>query len=224
MKSFYLCLLLIAFLFPSHSPSQSFKKKPVGELLLLLEAFYPSDRWNAVRLLEDHLDNPKVLTALQEFLIREPNPVVRRFVVKALEKSPLTDVEIYQNLITVLLEGTQISARRNAASALGEFEFKAPPVIEALVKVLEETDSTLRQNAIDSLGEIKSNQPIVLEALVKILLEDPEDKIRQSAAIALGHTDSLEAEEILNKTSLEDPSSMVRLSARFALKKINDEW
>lgn len=98
---------------------------------------------------------------------------------------------------------------------LKAFEKLGPKVYETIEKAIEGTDAILRRNCAIAIGEMKEERGLDLCIL---LMEDPDDKVRMSAAESLGEFPCLKAHTILTK-ALKDSSTGVRNSAIGALAK-----
>jgi HEAT repeat protein len=123
--------------------------------------------------------------------------------------------------------------RRSAAFALGKLGGQALDSLPRLVKALEDADPTVRDASAYALGEIcaalAENPNAVGQwektgaALTAALARDPDERVRRSAAFALGSQgrNAAPAQDSLRK-ALKDKDAIVRQQAARALGRMGD--
>jgi HEAT repeat protein len=130
------------------------------------------------------------------------------------------------------LNNPNASVRRSAAFALGRMGEDANGTVTQLVRRLQEdTDAGVRDMAASAIGDIaralKDNNASVWRkssgTLVQLVKNDPSERVRRSAAYALGTfgPQAAEAAEHLIK-ALGDDNPSVRQNAAWALGQIGD--
>jgi HEAT repeat protein len=130
------------------------------------------------------------------------------------------------------LNNPNASVRRSAAFALGRMGEDVRGVVTQLVRRLQEdTDAGVRDRAASAVGDIaralKDNNATVWRKssgiLVQLLKDDPSERVRRSAAYALGAfgPQAAAAAEHLIK-ALGDDNPSVRQNAAWALGQIGD--
>ncbi len=130
------------------------------------------------------------------------------------------------------LSNSDASVRRSAAFALGRMGEEGRSAVSQLVKRLQEdTDAGVRDMAASAIGDIARalNDNNAAEwkkcggILVKLLTEDPSERVRRSAAYALGAfgSQATGATEALIK-ALGDDSASVRQNAAWALGRMGE--
>jgi HEAT repeat protein len=130
------------------------------------------------------------------------------------------------------LRSPQAPARRSAAFALGRMGVDARGAVPELVRRLQEdSDAGVRDMAASALGDIarslQDNRAEVWDKsggmLVRVLKDDPSERVRRSAAYALGAfgPQAAGATETLKK-ALGDDKATVRQNAAWALGQIGE--
>jgi len=130
------------------------------------------------------------------------------------------------------LNNPDASVRRSAAFALGRMGEEARGAVSQLVRRLhEDTDAGARDMAASAIGDIaralQNNNATVWEKsggiLLKLLKDDPSERVRRSAAYALGvfGPQAAGAVEALIK-ALRDADASVRQNAAWALGQIGE--
>jgi len=133
-------------------------------------------------------------------------------------------LEFKESLAPDLSSGGQIrklesywpSRRRVAAKDLAQFSGEAEKVVPALVKALRDSDQEVRLNATESLKIFGEKSKAAGAAVTEILKQDPDGKIRASAAALLGVIKGRDAVPILIE-ALDDRDLAVRLEATRSL-------
>jgi len=120
-------------------------------------------------------------------------------------------------LIGKLEKGTA-AARYTAANKLGKLGDSS--AIDPLIDALDDEDDKVRDNVIFALGELGAVK--AAPRLIRLLKSDGNDRIRKSAAKALGMMRVADAVDVLI-TSLNDADFRVRKSAARALGRIGDK-
>ena len=141
---------------------------------------------------------------------RDPEPIV---VQPAVRVAP----EAVDAIVPLISGGSSMESRANAARAAGIL--RARPAIPELQKALKSRDETIALEAvrsIEKIGDLNAGPSLVP------MLRDPNKKIREAAAEAVGQLRVREAVEDLNMMVRGDRDKDVQRTALTALAKIPD--
>ncbi|MTJ50426.1 HEAT repeat domain-containing protein [Dolichospermum sp. UHCC 0259] len=161
---------------------------------------------------------PALLIAL-----KDENPGVRLWVVRALENLQNNSESVLQGLLTLLKDDDYwVGVADCAAKALSKLGNASEAVQQELLLCLKNDSYQVRSKAAEVLGNLGDCSQLVIEALL-LKLEDPEYHVRLSAVTALeklGDASQPVIEALLLK--LEDPEYQVCRRAASALGKLGD--
>jgi len=89
--------------------------------------------------------------------------------------------------IPMLLELLDDKDPRVRAGATYALSFRPPDdkVMTALLKVMNDQDAKVRKEAVDSMGRLGSDAKLAVPLLMRAVLNDPDEEVRESAAIAV---------------------------------------
>ena len=146
---------------------------------------------------------------------------VRYEAIKELEKYGPESAEAVEALAITLSDPSK-KVRYRSAKAISKIGIGAEPAAQAIKEALGKADPEMRYYLVKSLANIEGAALIALDELTTILAKDPEARIRQYAAKALGKIgkDARSALPTLEKAK-DDRDAKVRKAVDDALKKIN---
>lgn len=101
-----------------------------------------------------------------------------------LQEAPTPSVEHGIALLAALLEDQSPEVRRTAAESLGKIG--APTALPAVLSLLHDPVPVVRATAAQALGRMASPGDEAVIMGLSRALEDPADKVRQAAALAIG--------------------------------------
>ena len=117
-----------------------------------------------------------------------------------------------------LLDRPDPEIKQAAADALYKVGPWAAPAVPRLNKLLEDGDMRVRRSSADTLGEIGRTANPVVPHLIRIYLQEEDEQVRRSAAVALGKLRL--ADETAHQALIKDlkhPSPELREAAAVAL-------
>jgi HEAT repeat protein len=153
-------------------------KPAIGSLVQTLD---DPDQYNRSRAVEalNAIGDKSAIKPL-EAKLNDPSGLVRVQVAAALygmgETNPTGKV------ILDALEDEDVPTRRVAARAVAEI--MDDPPLKSAMKALNDTDADVRDYATQIVGKLRSAEAV--QKLIKMLLEDENDRVKSSAADALG--------------------------------------
>ncbi|MEZ5393462.1 MAG: HEAT repeat domain-containing protein [Bryobacterales bacterium] len=141
---------------------------------------------------------------------RDPQPIV-------VQPSVRVAPEAVDSIVPLISGGSSMESRANAARAAGILRARAAlPELEKALKSRDETIILEAVRSIEKIGDLKAGTSLVP------LLRDPNDKIRQTTAEAVGQLRDARAVEDLNMMVRGDKNKDVQRAALTAMAKIPD--
>jgi aminopeptidase N len=183
----------------------------------LLAEKHPKVRRAVVEALSG-LNRPELASRWERLLKSDPSYFVRASAARALGR--LRDHQLAAKIRPLLNEPSWRDVLR--ASAVDAYASARLPEAEAMLKrhAGPAFQFATRAAAIRALGDFSQRDPGVVDLLIKVAETDRDERMVTAAVRALGQTEDVRAERVLERLEKESPSERVRVGAAEALVKI----
>ena len=120
------------------------------------------------------------------------------------------------------LDDDDSSVRATAADLLGDIGSRADLTIPALARVLDDDEMWVRRNAVEALGVFGPAAEPAVPRLGAALSEDPSDRVRHNAALAMARIGS-SADDAMSalRRALDDENPYVKANSILALEQVD---